>query len=353
MLFPTITQDAKAISDLYNFIFIFAVLMFVLVEGLLVFTAVRFRRRAANEAPVQVHGNSIAELTWTVLPGALVAVIFALTVNTMSQLTASGGLSNPVAHVHAIGDREAQARVERAQKVDLVVEVTGKQWFWAYDYTDYDGLGAFGLSSGMANAGDELVVPAGKNVRLDMTSDNVIHAWWVPSLGGMRYVNPGDRSYVWFNIPDTGKPQVFEGQCNVYCGKDHALMLARVKALPEAEFRQWYSATAALKNQPPDFAKGDAARGKELLVNGVCASCHLIEGTKAQGKVAPRALTNFVSYGTIAQLPASNPKAAINAQNLYEWLKNPQAVKPGTAMPNNKLSNRDAVDLVTYLLTLK
>ena len=350
MLFPTITQDAQLIGELYNFVFVFAVLIFLLVEGLLIWTAYKYRRRAAGEAPVQVHGNNLAELTWTVLPGVLIAMIFGLTVDTMSKLTAAGSINNPIAHVHAIGDREAQARVERAQKVDLVVEVTGKQWFWAYDYTDYDGLGAFGLSSGV---GDELVIPAGKNIRLDMTSDNVIHAWWVPSLGGMRYVNPGDRSYIWFNVPDTGKEQVFLGQCNVFCGKDHALMVAKVRVLPEAQFRAWYSATATARNQPPDFTKGDAARGKEIFTTGVCASCHTVAGTKAQGKVAPREMTTFASLPTIAQLPASDPKATINTQNLYAWLKNPAAVKPGTAMPNNKLSNRDAVDLVTYLLTLK
>ena len=350
MLLPQITQDARLIGELYNFIYIFSILTFLLVEGLLIWTAVRYRRRLVTEMPAQVHGNNLAELTWTVLPAVLVAVIFMMTVNTMSQLTASGSLTNPIAHVHAIGDREAQSRVERAQKVDLVIEVTGKQWFWAYDYTDYDGLGAFGLSTGV---GEELMVPAGKNIRLDMTSDNVIHAWWVPAFGGMRYVNPGDRSYVWFNVPDTGKAQEFFGQCNVFCGKDHALMVSKIKVLPELEFRQWYSATAVARNLPPDFTKADPVRGKELLTGGVCASCHLVAGTKAQGRVAPRELTLFATYPTLAQLPASDPRAAINQQNLYAWLKNPAAVKPGTAMPNNKLSNRDAVDLVAYLLTLK
>ncbi len=350
MLFPLLTQDAKVIGDLYNFIYFFAVLMFALVEGLLIWMAFRYRRRLVTESPAQVHGNNMAELTWTVVPGLLIAVIFVLTVNTMGQLTASGSLSNPISHVHAIGDREAQARVERAEKVDLAIQVTGKQWFWAYDYVDYQGLGAFGLST---SVGEELVVPAGKTVRLDMTSDNVIHAWWVPSLGGTRYVNPGEISYVWFNIPDTGAIQTLIGQCNVYCGKDHARMLSKIKVLPEVEFRQWYSTTAALRNLPPDFTKADAVRGKELLSGGVCASCHLVAGTTAQGKVAPRELTQFTTYPTIAQLPASNPRAAINQQNLYAWLKNPAEVKPGTAMPNNKLSNRDAVDLVAYLLTLK
>jgi cytochrome c oxidase subunit II len=231
-MLPSATQDAKLISDLYNLIFIFAVITFVLVEGLLIYSAVKFRRRSEAEMPAQDHGSRTLELMWTVIPALLVSVIFGLSVDTMSKLTGTGSLSNPVPHTHAITDSEARRRVENAQPVDLVIDVTGRQWVWQFKYPGNEGV----------TASEELVLPVGKRVRLDMTAADVIHAWWIPQLGPMIYVNPGEMSYVWI---DVNTPGTYKGQCNMYCGAAHANMLARVRVVTQSEFDDWYAKQSA------------------------------------------------------------------------------------------------------------
>jgi cytochrome c oxidase subunit 2 len=332
-MLPPATQDAQLIYDLYNLILIFAVIVFVLVEGLLIYSAIRYRRRSADEMPKQVHGSRALELLWTIVPAIVVAVIFGLTIDTMSKMTARGPLAAPVAHVHAINDREALRRVSAAQPVDLVIQVTGRQWVWQYKYP--------GDVEVITN--EEVIVPADTNIRLEMTSADVIHAWWMPELGPMLYVNPGQLSHVWFNAPAGD----YIGQCNQYCGVAHANMLSKVKVLPKADYEAWYAQQVAANSTATE--PGNAEAGMEYFMNGACIACHYIEGTKAQGKVAPRALTNFASYPTIAEVDGLTN----NAENLAKWLKDPQALKPGTAMPNLNLRAQDIANLVAYLETLK
>ncbi len=333
---PPVTQDAQLIKDLYDLIFIIAVIVFVLVEGLLIYTAIRFRRRSADEMPEQVHGSRTLELLWTIIPAIVVAVIFGFAVDTMYRMTASGTIANPVSHVHAIGDVQARRRVEAAQPVDLVINVTGRQWVWQFKYPGEAGV--------LTN--ETLVIPAGKNVRLDMTSADVIHAWWMPNFGPMIYVNPGEVSYVWIDVPED-KAGEYIGQCNVYCGAAHANMLSRVRVLPQAEYDAWYAEQAGAASG--ELLAGDPERGMNTFMNGPCTACHSIEGTKAQGKVAPRTLTNFASYPTIAQVEGFTN----NTENLKSWLKDPQAHKPGTTMPNLNLKPQEIEDLAAYLETLK
>lgn len=333
---PPVTQDAQLIKNLYDLIFILAVIIFVFVEGLLIYTAIRFRRRSPDEMPKQVHGSRTLELIWTVVPAIIVAVIFWLAMDTMSKMTAAGTTANPVAHVHAINDSAARRRVEAAQPVDLVINVTGRQWVWQFKYPGDAGV--------IAN--ETLVVPAGKNIRLDMTSADVIHAWWVPYFGPMIYVNPGELSYVWFNVPED-KAGEYQGQCNVYCGVSHANMLIKVRVLPQADYDKWYAEQAAANSGT--VQAGDPQRGHDFFMTGPCTACHSIAGTPAQGKVAPRPLTQFATYPTIAQVEGFTN----NADNVKKWLKDPQAHKPGTAMPNLNLTAQQIEDLAAYLETLK
>lgn len=333
---PPVTLDAQLIKDLYDLIFIIAVIVFVLVEGLLIYAAVRFRRRKADEMPAQVHGSRTLELLWTVIPAIVVAGIFWLSMDTMSKMTAAGTIANPVSHVHAINDASARRRVEAAHPVDLVIDVTARQWVWQYKYP--------GDASVIAN--ETLVVPAGKNIRLDMTSADVIHAWWMPNFGPMIYVNPGEMSYVWFNVPED-KAGEYIGQCNVYCGAAHANMLSKVRVLPQAEYDQWYAEQAAAATGT--VLAGDPQRGHDFFMTGPCTACHSIAGTPAQGKVAPRPLTDFASYPTIAQVEGF----ANSVDNVKLWLKDPQAHKPGTAMPNLNLTAQQIEDLAAYLESLK
>jgi cytochrome c oxidase subunit II len=349
-MLPPATRDAQIISSIYDSVFVLAVITFVIVEVLLLITAFKFQRRRANEQPVQTHGNNIAELTWTAIPAVVVAVIFFMAMDATGRLTGSGGPS-PVSRVHALSDARGRRLVEETERVDLVIEVTGRQWFWQYKY-----LGDVEITADSADGPDgkakPLILPAGKRIRLDLTAADVIHAWWVPQLGPMLYVNPGERSYVYINNAAAGR---FEGQCNVFCGARHAYMLSPVILLPEAEYDAWFKEQAAAQGASTGpVTAGDPARGKALFLGEgaggqVCHTCHSIDGTKAQAKVAPRTLTGFANYPTIAQVDGF----ANNPDNLKKWLVDPQSVKKGTAMPNLQLKPQQVEDLVAYLTSLK
>jgi cytochrome c oxidase subunit II len=235
-MLPPATNDAKIVSDLYNFVYIFGVIAFIIVEGLLLYTAIKFRRQTAGEMPFQNHGNNRAELTWTVIPALVVAMVFFISMDATGKMTGHGSAANPVARVHALGDAKGALLVNEAEKVDLIVEVTGRQWFWQFAYK------RDGDVTSDSNENKPLVLPAGKRIRLDLTAADVIHAWWLPELGPMIYVNPGERSYIYI---DNVAPGEFKGQCNVFCGVRHAYMLLNVKFVPEAEFETWYKSQAA------------------------------------------------------------------------------------------------------------
>ncbi|HEY3290898.1 MAG TPA: cytochrome c oxidase subunit II [Anaerolineae bacterium] len=226
MLVPPVSQDAQVINNLFLILYVFSAVVFVFVEGLLVYSVVRFRRRTANDAPTQVHSHRGLEALWTVLPILLVAVIFLFSVNAMTSLQATGTFNDPLNHVHGINDQVAIKRVSEAKKVDMVIQVTARQWVWQFKYPD----------AGFV-VNQDLVVPEGKTIRLDIVSADVIHAWWVPALGGMIYVNPGEMSHIWFNAP----AGLYKGQCNVFCGLAHAQMYSNVKVLSQADYDAWYA----------------------------------------------------------------------------------------------------------------
>ncbi len=344
-MLPPATLDAKVIKSLYDSVYIFAVIAFVLVEGLLIVAAFKFRRKSADEMPVQNHGNNAAELTWTVIPALVVAGVFGMAVQASGELTGRGSAANQVSVVHAMGDKAAQARVEDAAKVDLVIQATGHQWFW--DWTYKGDLEVIGNS----NNNQPLIIPAGKRIRMELTAADVIHAWWVPQLGPMIYVNPGERSYIFI---DNVAPGDYAGQCNVYCGLRHALMQNYVKVLPEAEFDAWLQTTYTAQNPGGEPKPGVAEEGKKIFLGESsnarpCWTCHKVAGTKAQGAVAPRDMTQYANYPTIAQVDG----LVNNAENLRKWLKDPQSLKKGTAMPNLNLKDQEIEHLIAYLQSLK
>jgi cytochrome c oxidase subunit II len=349
-MLPPATQDVQTIQTLYNGVFVFAVITFVIVEALLVITAFKFQRKRANEMPVQSHGNNTAEIAWTVIPAIVVALIFFMALDATGKLTGAGG-PTAVGRVHALGDARARRLVEDTEKVDLVIEVTGRQWFWQYKY-----LGDVQIEGDSNDGADgnpkPLVLPAGKRIRLDLTAVDVIHAWWVPQLAPMLYVNPGERSYIY--IVDA-IPGTYIGQCNVFCGARHAFMRSPVLVLPEAEYAAWFKEQAAAQGAASGpVVAGNPEKGKRVFLGEgpggqVCWTCHAVAGTKAVGKTAPREMTQFTTYPTIAQVNGFTN----NPDNLKKWLTNPQAVKPGTAMPNLQLKPQQIEDLVAYLSTLK
>ncbi len=183
-------------------------------------------------------------------------------------------------------------------------------------------------------------VPVGGTVTIDLESVDVIHSFWVPQLAGKTDVIPGKVNHTWFQA---GQPGTFHGQCAEFCGIEHANMRFEVVAESPEAFQAW----AAQQQAAPAAKSGDAAQGEQVFLNGTCIGCHTVNGTKAQGKVGPN-LTHFATRKVFAGATMEN-----TADNVSRWLADPQAVKPGTLMPNLHLPSDQIAALVAYLESLK
>jgi cytochrome c oxidase subunit 2 len=240
------SPSAEGIQDSFLFVTIFVVAIFVLVEGLLIAFVWKYRRqrRERFEDGAQIHGSTRLELMWTAAP---VVVLVAIATFVFVELPG-------ITDVPEAGASDS-----------LEVQVTGRQFYWQYEYPN--GVVAI----------DRLRVPGGVPVRLEVTApdDDVVHSWWIPALGGKIDAIPGTVNATGFEAEKTG---VFRGQCAELCGIEHARMLAEVEVLPEFEFRAW------LEERDAAQAEGTSELGEETW-NGVCAKCH---GPEGEGGVARR-----------------------------------------------------------------
>lgn len=309
---------ARQIYDLFiGWIFWPAVAVFVAVEGLLLYSVLRFRGREGDPLPVQTHGNTRLEITWTIIPALILGVILWATFSTERTL------ATPPEDPRGIA-----------------VRVIGHQWWWEFEYPD------LGVSTA-----NELHIPVGVPVTLQLESADVIHSFWVPFLAGKTDAIPGRINRLWLQADEAG---TYSGQCAEFCGIQHALMRFIVVAEATSQFESWLRNERSIPNfaatPVPAGQAGDASlvsQGAQLFANGACITCHAIRGTAAQGRVGPE-LTHFGSRQTIAANTLAN-----NPGNLKRWLRNPQAVKPGALMPNLNLNDQDIEALTAYLLTLK
>jgi cytochrome c oxidase subunit II len=229
------SSNADGIAELYALIMVMALIVFLAVEGALIWFLVRFKARRGRVA-AQIHGNTRLEIGWTV--GAAVILVF-ITVVTFIKLP---GIKNPSAStIDASGSKVAattlfastdQTAPPKGAKLNIVVD--GQQYVWRYQYPRVANKEVF--------AYEEMVVPVGMTVTLDITADDVAHSWWIPKLGGKMDAVPGYTNKTWFRAD---RPGTFEGQCAELCGRNHANMLARVRAVPFDEYQAWYDQQAA------------------------------------------------------------------------------------------------------------
>ena len=208
-----------------------------------------------------------------------------------------------------------------------VVRVVGHMWWWEVHYPEH----------GIEDA-NELVIPAGEPVRLELLSADVIHSFWVPRLAGKRDMIPGIVNHFWIQADEPG---VYRGVCAEYCGTQHAKMAFLVIALPPAEYQEWVAA----RTRPPT-ARTDG-KGFEVFRRADCGRCHAIQGTPADGQLGPD-LTHIGSRRTLGAATLIN-----NRGNLAGWVTDPQPLKPGVKMPASYLPPADREALVTYLEGLK
>jgi cytochrome c oxidase subunit 2 len=203
----------------------------------------------------------------------------------------------------------------------ITVRVVGHQWFWEYDY------------GGNAVTANELHIPVRTKVTVAGTSADVIHSFWVPELNRKIDLIPGYTGRV---LLYADRPGTYLGQCAEFCGLQHAHMQVAVIAESRARFEQWLR----MQTEP-------ASSSSQLFLTKGCADCHQIRGTPARGHVGPD-LTHVASRETLAAGVIPNDR-----EHLREWLRDPQAVKPGAKMPQQPLSASDLDALVDYLQSLK
>ncbi len=319
--------------NLFLIIFWAAVVVFVTVEGALVYTAIKYRRRTANGVPKQIHGSSKLEIAWTIAPALILVVIAIPTISTIYQ-TAGSPTQGPV----------------------LQVNVTAHQWWWEFEYP---GLG-------VVTANELHVPPEPWAVEATLASQDVIHSFWVPKLAGKVDMIPNHANKIWFSAKEPG---TYYGQCAEFCGVAHAQMRFRVIVEPtQAAFDEW---VAAQKVSSAPVVDGLAKQGQ--LVFGIkgCGICHTVSGPDPQGLQQTRMdaflsgapmfpapnLTHFASRFTLAGGLLDNTQA-----NLSEWLRSPEDVKAGNRMsqfagpykdPDLALSDEEIAALVAYLESLK
>ena len=298
---PT-TEAARTARDLLMFVFWAMVVAFVLVEGVLLYVLIRFRRRSGDELPAQTHGNTPLEIGWTIAPAVLVVLIVVLTV---PAIFSNARAASPDA---------------------LQVRAIGHQWWFEFQYPDL----------GVVTA-NELHLPVDRDVEIQLESNDVLHSFWVPSLRGKLDMVPGRANR--FVI----RPEVvgtFPGQCAEFCGTAHALMKFTVVVESQADFDAWVQ--NQLADRVPPTSK-PAKEGEMTLTLGGCVACHTIRGTDSAGILGPD-LTHMRSRGHIAAGLLEN-----TPENMRRWLSDPQGVKPGNSMVIPELTGEQLDALVAYL----
>jgi cytochrome c oxidase subunit 2 len=216
----------------------------------------------------------------------------------------------------------------------VTVDVIGHQWWWEFQYRDV-------TPSDWVTSPNELHIPVGVRVVLNVSSRDVIHSFWVPNLHGKRDLIPGMTTTTWIQA-DT--PGTYRGQCAEFCGYQHAHMALVVVAEPMSDFLAWI----ANQRQPAaEPSTEDARRGRDLFMQSTCVLCHTIRGTHAGARLGPE-LTHVGSRMSIAAGTLPNTADAVT-----KWITNPQVYKPGVRMPASTLADGDLRAVVSYVRSLR
>ncbi len=242
---PATSVQGKEIRDLYDLVFYIAVAVFLLVEGLIVWAVIRYRRKPGqDELPPQIHGNNLLEIVWTLVPTLIVAVLFVLSWQTLNDVD------------------KANAATSQVQ-----VRATAARFQWTFEYLTSDGQ-----QVQFKQQAPEMVVPAGETVHLTLRSPDVIHAFYVPQFLFKRDVIPGKENAFDFKVDAAFAGQTFRGQCAELCGEYHWTMQFTVKALAPADYQTWLQqqiAGAKASPSPQPGASGQTGATLELSAKNV------------------------------------------------------------------------------------
>jgi cytochrome c oxidase subunit II len=248
------TAQGKEIRNLYDVVFVIAVAIFLVVEGLIVWSVIRYRRKPGDdELPPQTHGNNVAEITWTIVPTIIVAFLFVISWQTLNTVDAVS--TTP----------------------DIKIRAVAGQFAWSFDYLDQDGTTVQFTQLTATGDGGGLVVPVGQNVQLSLHSNDVIHAFYVPQFLFKRDVNPiadepdfSQDNVFDFTIDPADAGQTFRGQCAELCGIGHRQMIFEVHALAKADYDGWVKQKLeAAKATPPPAPSGPPAATLNIVAKGI------------------------------------------------------------------------------------
>jgi cytochrome c oxidase subunit II len=278
----------------------------VAVVAFLAIGLLRRRQAAPDETHATRNGTRIIVWAGILVPAVILLIVFAATARTLRVL----------------------ATPERAE--ELTIHVIGHQWWWEVIYPQ----------QGFETA-NELHIPVGRPVQIVLSTQDVIHSFWVPELHGKLDMIPGRTNAYWLQADEPGE---YWGECAEFCGIQHAKMAFVVVAEPEAEFTAWLA-----QQQQPATAPTAALEqeGEQIFLGSTCVQCHAIKGTQATGELGPD-LTHLASRRTLGAGALPN-----NPGSLSGWIANPQHIKPGNLMPASNLTGSELQALLAYLATLE
>jgi cytochrome c oxidase subunit 2 len=297
---------ARRIEGLWWLMLWICVAVFGVVLAFLVAAVVKARRREDLPARNPRWGEPLVVVGGVVVPSLILIAVFVVSLRDMAAL------SSP--------EREPA----------VTIEVVGHDWWWEVVYPEEAAVTA-----------NEIHIPVGEPVRLVLTTDDVIHSFWVPQLQAKTDMVPGKTNEMWVEADEPGR---YRGQCAEYCGLQHANMIFYVVAEPAEDFEGWLADQAGDAAEPQDLG---AAAGRSVFLDTTCAGCHAIRGTEADATLGPD-LTHLADRDTIAAGVMENTRS-----NLASWIVDPQGVKPGATMPPTSLSAEELEDLLDYLEQLE
>jgi cytochrome c oxidase subunit 2 len=315
---------AEMVDKLFDTTVWWATLIFILVEGALLWAIFRFREKPNDPEPKQIHGSTVVEIIWTVIPAAVLAFVAVPTVRTIWDTA-----------------KIPEASVDGGEP--LKVEVVGHQWWWEFRYPEL----------GIVTA-NELHVPVGRTVDVRMKTVDVIHSWWVPQFAGKRDAFPNRETRIWFTALEDGE---YPGACAEFCGTQHAKMLFTTIAQQPGEFEAWVAtrqadSAAAAMRAPTDTA-GVAlpedpmvTQGRQLFLTKTCIGCHQL-GSAGANPALPG--PNLGGIGTRTKIAAGWMENT--DENLKHWIQDPQSVKSGVAMVVPEITDAEADAIVAFLRT--
>jgi cytochrome c oxidase subunit II len=320
-----VTEWGQIQIDIWALVTWWTVPILVLVFAILAYIMIRFRERPDGEEPKPVYGSTKLEIIWTVIPALIVLFIAIPTIQAIFTLQ------------------------EDAPEDALVIEAIGHQWWWEFRYPELGVITA-----------NEFYVPVGRPLVFKLSSNDVVHSFWIPRLGGKRDVNPvvatpeGIRplhlNQIVLTVDSTGE---YLGQCAEFCGTSHAIMRMNAVAVEPDEWEAWVEAMRS-----PVEPVGDlAAEGHDIFMRSTCIACHAITGTRAQGRLGPD-LTMMgerfsIGAGLMANTEDNMTEWILRAPDLKKGIIMPGAEVEARGMPPTGLSREEARAVAAYLNDLR